>query len=123
MTSEEKEAMTEKEIEEWEKKIKDSVLRRDSNLSTVGSALKEIMASGFEVNGTTMHLSDFGIATLGYFKKMKSDYDDYTSKIKDLEDKLTAYEDKWYAKFSAMETALAKMQSNANAVTSLLGGS
>ena len=56
-------------------------------------------------------------------KKMKSDYDDYTSKIKDLEDKLTAYEDKWYAKFSAMETALAKMQSNANAVTSLLGGS
>ena len=54
---------------------------------------------------------------------MKSDYDDYTSKIKDLEDKLTAYEDKWYAKFSAMETALAKMQSNANAVTSLLGGS
>lgn len=196
LTSEEKEAMTEKEIEEWEKKIKDSVLRRDSNLSTVGNALKEIMASGFEVNGTTMHLSDFGIATLGYFsaadnekyayhidgdpddtntsgnadklksmikndpdtvvsfftqlsrslqdkmkdlsksvngyrsygsfyddKKMKSDYDDYTSKIKDLEDKLTAYEDKWYAKFSAMETALAKMQSNANAVTSLLGGS
>ena len=55
-------------------------------------------------------------------KKMKTDYDDYTKKIKDLEAKLTEYEDKWYAKFSAMETAMAKMQSNSNAVTSLLGG-
>ena len=44
------------------------------------------------------------------------------SKIKEMEAKLTEYEDKWYAKFSKMETALAKMQSNASAVTSLLGG-
>ena len=56
-------------------------------------------------------------------KKMKSDYDDYTSKIRDLEDKLNDYEDKWYSKFSKMETALAKLQSNSSAVTSLLGGS
>ena len=55
-------------------------------------------------------------------KKMKSDYDDYTSKIKELEQKLNDYEDKWYKKFSAMETAMAKMQSNTNAVTALLGG-
>lgn len=55
-------------------------------------------------------------------KKMKEDYADYTSKIAELEDKLADYEDKWYAKFSAMETAMAKMQSNASAVTSLLGG-
>ena len=54
---------------------------------------------------------------------MKEDYDDYTSKIKTAEDKLTDYEDKWYKKFSAMETALAKMQSNASAITGLLGGS
>ena len=196
LTDEEKEAMSESEIEKWEQKIKDSLLRRDSNLSSVGSALKEIMAGGIDVNGKKMYLSSFGIETLGYFeaedneknayhiagdaddestsgkddvlkgmiandpntvisfftqlsqnlygkmtemsksvdgyrtygnfyddKKMKSDYDDYTTKIKDLEEKLTDYEDKWYAKFSAMETALAKMQSNANAVTSLLGGS
>ena len=44
-----------------------------------------------------------------YDKKMKEDYDDYTSKIADLEEKLTAYEDKWYDKFSAMETALSKI--------------
>ena len=55
-------------------------------------------------------------------KKMQSDYDDYTAKIKELEKKLADYEDKWYAKFAAMETALAKMQNNASAVTSLLGG-
>ena len=54
---------------------------------------------------------------------MKSDYDDYTSKIKELEKKLQDYEDKWYSKFSKMETALAKMQSNSSAVTGLLGGS
>ena len=53
---------------------------------------------------------------------MKTEYTDYTSKIKELEEKLTDYEDRWYAKFSAMETALAKMQSNTNAVTSMLGG-
>ena len=55
-------------------------------------------------------------------KKMKEDYDDYTTKIAELEEKLADYEDKWYEKFAAMETALAKMQSNTNAVTSLLGG-
>ena len=55
-------------------------------------------------------------------KKMQKDYDDYTTKIKELEKKLADYEDKWYAKFAAMETALAKMQNNASAVTSLLGG-
>lgn len=195
LTDEEKEAMSEGEIEKWETKIKDSLLRRDSTLSDVSSALKQIMASGFEVNGKKMYLFDFGIETPGYFDaedneknayyikgdedsafyssdanslkamiesdpdavadfftqlsrslysklsekmssvkdyrsygnvyddiKMKSDYDGYTSKIKDLEDKLKAYEDKWYKKFSVMETAMAKMQSNMNAITGLLGG-
>lgn len=195
LTSEEKEAMSESEVEEWEKKVKEALLRRDSNLSTISSALKGEMSAGITVNGETMYLSDFGINTLGYFvaadneknayhidgdsddestagnadklksmisndpdtvisffsqlsknlyskmdemsksvegyrsygsfyddKKMKEDYADYTSKIAELEDKLADYEDKWYAKFSAMETAMAKMQSNASAVTSLLGG-
>ena len=55
-------------------------------------------------------------------KKMKADYDDYTKKIADLEQKLNDYEDMWYRKFGKMETALAKLQSNVSAVTSLLGG-
>lgn len=195
LTDEEKDAMSESEIEKYEQKIKDSLLRRDSDLSSISSILKSAMSAGYEVNGKTMYLSDFGIETLGYFeaadneknayhidgdeddeytsgnsdvlkgmisndpstvisffttlskklyeemsnqsksvdgyrsygsfyddKKMKSDYSDYTTKIAELEEKLADYEDKWYAKFAAMETALAKMQSNVNAVTSLLGG-
>lgn len=195
LTDEEKEALSESEVEKYEKKIKDALLRRDSNLSSISSALKQAMSGGIEIGGKTMYLSDFGINTLGYFnapdneknayhidgdpdddntsgnadklktmisndpstvisfftklsqnlyeemsnqsksvdgyrsfgsffddKKMKADYDDYKSKIADLEQKLADYEDKWYKKFAAMETAMAKMQSNTNAVTALLGG-
>lgn len=195
LTDEEKEAMSESEIEKYEEKIKAALLRRDSNLYSISSALKKTMSSGIEVNGEMMYLSDFGINTLGYFnaadneknayhidgdpdnentsgnadklksmissdpdtvvsfftqlsknlyeemsnqsksvdgyrsfgsfyddKKMKEDYSDYTTKIAELEEKLADYEDKWYAKFAAMETALAKMQSNTSAVTALLGG-
>lgn len=195
LLSEEKEAMSDSEVEEYEKKIKDAILRRDSNLSSVSSGMKQMMSMGIEVNGRTMYLSDFGIGTLGYFsapdneknayhidgdpddgdtsgnadklkgmiasdpdtvinfftklsqnlygkmsdmsksingyrsfgsfyddKKMKSDYDNYTSKIAEQEKKLNAYEDKWYSKFAKMETALAKLQKNASAVTGLLGG-
>lgn len=187
--------MSDSAIEEWENKIKDSVLRKDSTLGTFASEMKRIMMEGVEVNGKKMYLSNFGINTLNYFsaadneknayhidgdpddestsnnpdklksmiandpdtvvsfftqlsknlydkmfdmmkgvegvsssmtayedKKMQSEYDDYTVKIKELEKKLADYEDKWYAKFAAMETALAKMQNNASAVTSLLGG-
>ena len=195
LTDEEKEEMSESEIEKWETKIKDSLLRRDSTVGNIASSLKQIMLSGVEVDGQQMYLSNFGISTLSYFtaadnernayhidgdeddantsgntdklkamiasdpdkvadffsklsqnlysklgelsksvegyssfnsfyadKKMKEEYSDYASKIKDLEEKLTDYEDMWYAKFAAMETAMAKMQSNTSAVTSLLGG-
>lgn len=196
LTDDEKEAMSESEIEKYEQKIKDSLLRRDSSVSSISSALKETMMGTISVNGKNYSLASFGIETLSYFtaaeneknayhidgdpddsetsgngdklksmiasdpdtvisfftelsrnlytemdrlskpvegyrsygsffddKKMKSDYDDYTTKIAELEDKLADYEDKWYAKFADMETAMAKMQSNASAVTSLLGGS
>ena len=67
LTDEEKEEMSDKEVEKWEQKIKDSILRKDSTLGTLSSAMKEAMLSGFEVNGNKMFLSDFGIETLGYF--------------------------------------------------------
>ena len=54
-------------------------------------------------------------------KLLQKEYDDYTSKISQAEEKLNDYEDKWYDKFSAMEVALSKMQSNQSAVTSMLG--
>ena len=66
-----------------------------------------------------------GYRTFGNFyddKKMASDYKDYTSRIAELEEKLNDYEDQWYKKFSKMETAMAKMQSNMSAITGLIGG-
>jgi len=195
LTSEEKDALSDDEIEEWEKKVKDSLLRRDSSLNSVASAMKEVMLRGAEVDGKTMYLSDFGINTLGYFKSadneknayhidgdkddtavsgnddmlrtmiatdpetvmkffskltnnmhdemqkkmaavkdtssaltfyndklMKKEYDEYTTKIKKQEDKINALMDKWYAKFSAMETALAKLESKNNSLSGLFGG-
>lgn len=53
--------------------------------------------------------------------KMQKEYDDYTSKIAEYEKKLTEYEDRYYKKFTAMEVALSKLESNSSAVTSLLG--
>lgn len=194
LLSEEKAAMSDNEIEEWEAKVKESLLRRDSTLSTVSGAMKSIMLAGVEVNGKQMYLSDFGINTLGYFnakdneksayhidgdkddpntkseddvlramiasdpdtvmkfftglsnnlhgklnelmasstsssaftvyndKDMKTEYDDYTEKISKQETKLNSLIDKWYAKFSSMETALARLESKSSAVTSMLGG-
>ena len=66
-----------------------------------------------------------GVRSFGTFyddQKMKEDYKNYTTKIQEQEDRLTALQDRWYDKFSAMETALARMQSNQSAVSSLLGG-
>lgn len=196
LTDEEKEELSDSEIEKYEQKIKDSLLRRDDSVSSISDVLKKTMSAGIEVNGSTLYLSSFGIETLSYFtaadneknayhidgdeddsntsgntdklksmiasdpdtvisfftqlsknlysemttlsksvdgyrsygsfyddKKMKSDIEDYDDKIEDLEDALADYEDKWYSKFSTMETTLAKLQNNASAVTSLLGGS
>lgn len=197
LLSEEKDALSDNEIEEWEKKIKDSLLRRDSTLSDVSSALRMDMMMTMQIGGRTYSLADFGIETQSYFKakdnernayhilgnkddplswqpddgdpelsaviakdpdavmdfftkltnnlhdtlqekmapskmssaltvyndkKMKEDYDDYTKKIKEQEEKLNAYIDKWYAKFSAMETALSKLESKNNSLSSLFGG-
>lgn len=68
LTDEEKKAMSESEVEKWEQKIKDSLLRKDSTLNGVASVMKAAMSAGVEVNGKTMFLSDFGINTLGYFE-------------------------------------------------------
>lgn len=193
LLSEEKAEMSDSEIEEWEKKIKDSLLRKDSTLSGVADAMKNVLMQGAKVNGKQMYLSDFGINTLGYFtaaenernayhidgdpddstvskeedvlksmiaadpdtvtsfftslsknlyetltnkmsastmssaftvyndKQMKSDYEDYTDKISKQEDKLNDLIDKWYKKFSAMETALSKLESKNSSISSMFG--
>ncbi|MDE6518470.1 MAG: flagellar filament capping protein FliD, partial [Acetatifactor sp.] len=53
LTTEEKDALSDSEIEEYEKKIKDALLRRDENLNSVSSAMKAVMSSGIEIKGKT----------------------------------------------------------------------
>lgn len=194
LTDEEKDAMSESEIEKWEEKIKSSLLRRDDSLEGVMNAMTSAMSKGFDINGKKYYLSSFGIKTLGYFnapenqqyayhidgdeddasvsgnsdklmaminsdpdtvvefmqkltsslydeigkkmksttlssvytvyndKEMASEYSDYTDIIKKWEEKLQAQEDYYYQKFSAMETALAKLNSQTSSLSSLLGG-
>lgn len=67
LTDEEKEAMSEKEVEKWEEKIKKSLLRRDTTLSSISSTMKTAMLQSFTINGEKYSLSTFGILTGNYF--------------------------------------------------------
>ena len=77
LTDDEKDAMSDTEIEKWEEKIKASLLRRDNTLSGVMSAMTNAMAQGVEVNGETLYLSSFGIKTLGYLNAPKNQHYSY----------------------------------------------
>ena len=67
LTDDEKKDMSDNEIEKWETKIKDSLLRRDSTLGNTSSSLESLMNTSFEINGKTYSLSSFGINTASYF--------------------------------------------------------
>ena len=54
-------------------------------------------------------------------KTMQSQYDSYTKKLKTWEDKIEDYRDKYVKKFSAMETAMAKLQSQTASLSSFFG--
>lgn len=69
LTDDEKEAMTDDQIEKWEQKIKDSLLRRDDKLSGVLSTMRTNMAGSVTVNGKNLSLSTFGIVTGAYTEK------------------------------------------------------
>ena len=68
LTDEEKDALSDRELEKWEDKIKNSSLYRDSRLGNLTQKFKQIMTEGVEMSdGTRMYLSDFGITTGNYF--------------------------------------------------------
>lgn len=68
LTDEQAETMTEKQIEEWETKIKDALLRKDSTLSSVMLGMRTTMNEGVEIDGKTYYLSDFGISAGAYLE-------------------------------------------------------
>lgn len=54
-------------------------------------------------------------------KQMNTQYSEYNTKISAAEDKLTTWEDYYYSKFSAMESALAKMNAQSSSLSGLFG--
>lgn len=193
LTSEEKDAMSDTEVELWEEKIKSSLLRRDDTLDSLISSMTTAMSQSVKIGDKSYTLASFGIKTLGYFnagdnqhnayhidgdaddsavegkddllmaaitsdpdtvlefmkgltsnlykavdtkmkstsmssiytvyndKEMASEYSDYTTTIKKWEEKLKKQEDYYYKKFSAMETALSKLNSQSSSLSGLLG--
>lgn len=97
LTDEEKEAMSEEQIEKWENKIKDSLLRRDSSLNGIMSVMINSMAQTYTVNGQKLSLSTFGISTMGYLKSAENEHyayhidgDEDDENTSDKEDELMA---------------------------------
>ena len=66
LTDEMKDVMSDKEVEEWEGKIKDSLLRKDSSLNNILSAMRDVMSQAIEIDGKKYTLSDFGIDKQSY---------------------------------------------------------
>ncbi|MDD6038072.1 MAG: flagellar filament capping protein FliD [bacterium] len=77
LTDDEKEAMTDSQVEKWEQKVKDSLLRRDSVLGNVLTALTSAMSKQYEINGKNYSLASFGIKTLGSLNAKKYEQNAY----------------------------------------------
>lgn len=76
LTADQKKEMSEKDVENWEKKIKDSVLRRDSKLGEALSAMKSAMQTAVKVGansqgegGKQYSLASFGVMTSTDYKE------------------------------------------------------
>ncbi|MFR4352661.1 MAG: flagellar filament capping protein FliD [Roseburia sp.] len=122
LTDEEKDAMSDAEVEKWEEKIKASLLRRDDSLAGVMNAMTSSMRQGFEIDGKKYYLSSFGIRTQGYLSAPSNqnnafhiDGDEDDSVSSGNEDKLMA------AITSDPDTVLAFMQKLAEGLYDTVG--
>lgn len=80
LTDDQKEEMSDKEVEDWENKIKDGLLSGDETVGSIRTALRGVMNSGIDVtmkDGSTKNLSlaSFGIATGSYFSTEENERD------------------------------------------------
>ena len=87
LTDEQRKAMSDEEVEKWENKIKDSLLRRDNNLYSVMNAMKAHMSQKVAVNNKGYSLVNFGVAAVDYSEKgilhINGDEDDTLVAIKE----------------------------------------
>lgn len=189
LTPEQKEEMTDDEVEKWEAKIKDSLLRKDNTLGSLMSAMRTSLATSYKAsNGKEYSLSSFGIVTGTYTENGKlhiygdkedslyATYDDrlksalaedpdavmeslsniftnlyetmsdkcgktkissaltfyndvqyntyltrYEKELKEANKRLSDLEQRYYKQFTAMETAMSKLQSQTNSLSQMLG--
>ncbi|MCD7709256.1 MAG: flagellar filament capping protein FliD [Clostridiales bacterium] len=77
LSDDDKDSMTDTEIEKWETKIKDSLLRRDTSLGAVMNAMENAMTGAITINGVKYTLSSFGIQTLGYLNAPENEQNAY----------------------------------------------
>lgn len=80
LTDDQKDEMTDKEIEEWENKIKEGLLSGDETIGNIRTGIRGIVGSTFNVtlkDGTTsaLSLSYFGIGTGSYFSTEEDERD------------------------------------------------
>ena len=90
LSEEQKEAMTDSQIEKWEDKIKNSLLRRDSSLISVMNSMKGDLTGNVTIDGKNYALSNYGIGTLDYTEKglLHIDGDSEDAKVSGNADKL-----------------------------------
>lgn len=77
LTSDEKDAMSDTEVKEWEDKIKKSLLRRDDSLGSIMNLMKSAMMKSFKIDGKNYSLASFGIKTLGVLNAKNNEENAY----------------------------------------------
>ena len=66
LTDDERYVISDKQADDWDKKIKTSILRKDDDLNSLTSMMKSVMGSTVEVNGKKYSLYSIGIKTGNY---------------------------------------------------------
>ncbi|MCR5824445.1 MAG: flagellar filament capping protein FliD [Lachnospiraceae bacterium] len=189
LTAEQKESMTDEEVEQWENKIKSSLLRRDSTLGGLMSAMRSALQSTYkDEEGNEYSLTTYGIVTGNYTERGKlhiygntddpvyasntdrlqaalnedpdkvmnalsgiftnlyttlsdkcgktsissaltfyndkqyaKDLDRYQKDLEKVNSRIDDLKDKYYKQFTAMEKALATLQSQSSSLAQMLG--
>ncbi len=97
LTDDEKDAMSDTEVEKWNDKIKSSLLRSDSTLGSLISAFTSTLSAQYKVGDKNYSLASFGIQTLGYSASEKNQYNAYHIYGDEDDDDVSSKDDKLLA--------------------------
>ena len=98
-----------------------SAIREDAD--TVAKVLSGVIGKLSETMMDKMKKTSLSSSLTFYNdKQIKNQIDDYEDEIEKWEDRLKEMENRYYKQFSAMESAMAKMQSQSGYLSNLMGG-